>query len=74
MEATLVQLSEDQAEKMASMIKMLLLHPEQVANAVNDPRAAMSAAGLNEDDMLQIGDYLDAMAHTLRMEQAPWWA
>ena len=72
MQATLTQLSEQQAEKVSQMVKMLLMHPEMVANATLDPQAAMKAAGLSDDDIADVADYMDDMAQTLRMEQFPW--
>jgi hypothetical protein len=74
METTLTQLSEAQAEKIALMVKTLLLHPEQVASAAGNPQAVMQAAGLSEEDILDVADYMDTLANTLRMELVPWWS
>lgn len=72
MQATVTKLSEEQAEKVAQMVKMLLLNPEMLSNAADDPHAALKAAGLNDAEITTLVDYLEDMSQHLRMEMLPW--
>jgi hypothetical protein len=72
MQATTVRLSEDQAEKVSQMVKMLLLNPDMLTTATADPQAVMKSAGLSDDDIVGVIDYLEDMAQHLRMEAFPW--
>ena len=72
MEATRTGISEDQAEKLAEFVKTLLLNPDQMLDAVDHPVSALEAAGLHQEDISQIKEYLRNIAVNLEAEEFPW--
>ena len=70
METTLTRMSEDQAETIARIVKLLLLNPEQVPAFLDNPAAF---PGMEQADVrAQLKDYLSRVAKRLADEQVPW--
>ena len=72
MELTQVRLTEREAEKLAGMVKHLLLNPELLVDALDDPLSAMQEAGLDETEIQRIADHLDNVAAQLGDAAFPW--